>query len=408
MALGKLWTIAYRDLGRNRRRSVFSLIAVGLGLGLLILMNGYIAGITEESLQNSIRLRTGHIQLRAPSYEEEKLSLQWDDLIADPEMIAANAATLPQVNAAAPVLWATVILNTREDSVGLRLYGIQPDSALYAPFRAGLVAGDYLTADDRSGVLLGQRLADDLGIAVGQDVSLAVVNADGQPDEAVFTVRGLFATGVPGYDESSAIMPLARAQTLTRTEKHASAIVMLLDRQQDAPIVAASLQQAGLTTLTWRELNQVVIDTMQVAVSYYYLMDAIVMLVVAVVIANTLLMAVFERIREMGILAALGMKGRQIMLMLLLEAAVLGIAGIVVGIVLGSAGVGYLATVGIYLGDISTVAGDMAVSSTIHGRFVPGIFAWLSFWTLVVILLASLYPAWFAARCEPAEALRAL
>jgi ABC-type antimicrobial peptide transport system permease subunit len=140
--------------------------------------------------------------------------------------------------------------------------------------------------------------------------------------------------------------------------------------------------------------------------SFYVILDFIVMLIVAVVIANTLLMAVFERIREMGILAALGMKGRQIMLMFLLEAATLGIAGILVGVVLGSAGVAYLATVGIYIGEIASSAGGMAVGSTIHAHFVPVTFASLAFWTLVVILLASLYPAWFAIRREPADALR--
>ena len=129
------------------------------------------------------------------------------------------------------------------------------------------------------------------------------------------------------------------------------------------------------------------------------------MLIVAVVIANTLLMAVFERIREMGILAALGMKGRQIMLMFLFEAATLGLAGIVVGVGLGSAGVWYLATVGIYIGDIASTVNSFALGTTMYGRFVPDTFASLSLWTLVIILLASLYPAWFAARLEPVEAL---
>jgi ABC-type antimicrobial peptide transport system permease subunit len=135
-------------------------------------------------------------------------------------------------------------------------------------------------------------------------------------------------------------------------------------------------------------------------------MDAIVMLVVAVIIANTLLMAVFERIREMGILAALGMKGRQIMTMFLIEAGILGLAGIAVGVVLGLAGVAYLARVGIYAGDIASTVEGIAMSTTMYARFVPDTFAWLSLWTLVIILLASLYPAWFAARLEVAEALR--
>ncbi|HXF60479.1 MAG TPA: FtsX-like permease family protein, partial [Caldilineaceae bacterium] len=188
----------------------------------------------------------------------------------------------------------------------------------------------------------------------------------------------------------------------------ASAITILLHRQDDAERVAAALAGPGITTLTWRDLNQVILQTAEISQAFYGVLDVIVMLVVAVVIANTLLMAVFERIREIGILAALGMKGRQIMLMFLLEAATLGLAGIVVGIMLGSAGVVYLATAGLYIGDMSNVASGVALGNTVHARFVPVTFAWLSFWTLVIILLASLYPAWFAVRREPAEALRAL
>jgi ABC-type lipoprotein release transport system permease subunit len=407
MAFTKLWILAYRDLGRNRRRSILSLVAVGLGLALLILMNGYIAGVIEETTQNDIRLRSGHVQIRAAAYEEEKVGLKWDELLDDPATLAAQVQAMPEVKAAAPVLWATGILNTREDSTGLRIYGIDTTSALYAPIQEVLVAGAWLAPDDRSGILLGERLAREFGVTVGQDVNLTIVNADGQPDEALFTVRGLFASGVPAYDQSSLFMPISKAQAFTRTDDHASAIVMLLHRQADAERVAAALAGPGVVTLTWRDLNQVLLQAMETGMQFYLLLDFIVMLIVAVIIANTLLMAVFERIREMGILAALGMKGRQIMLMFLMEATLLGLAGIAVGVALGSAGVGYLATVGLNMGEMGTAAGDIAIGSVIHGRFVPGTFAVLALATLGVILLASLYPAWFAVRREPAEALRA-
>jgi ABC-type lipoprotein release transport system permease subunit len=161
--------------------------------------------------------------------------------------------------------------------------------------------------------------------------------------------------------------------------------------------------------LTWSDLNKFFVETMQTAMSFYVILDGIVILIVAVIIVNTLLMSVFERVREMGILAALGMKGRQIRQMFLLEAASLGVAGIVVGLVLGAAGVAYLATTGIPIGDkMAAVAGsNFALSATMYGRFDASSFISLSLATLIVVLLASLYPAWYAARLEPIDALHA-
>ncbi len=406
MALGKLWIIAYRDLLRNRRRSFFTGLAVALGLALLIVLNGYIAGVMEDSLQNSIRLQTGHLQLRTPTYTEEKVSLQWKDLLDNPDETVAHARALPAVQAAAPVLWAAGILNTANESSGVRLYGIDTTSALYAPIQSGMVAGTFLSADDRNGILIGRHLADSLGVGVDQKVSLTVVNADGAPEEGIFTIRGLFNTGIPSYDDSALFMPLSKAQAFTRTGGRASAIMMLLHQQDDADSVGAALASPTIKALTWRDLNAVFIQMMETGMGFYVILDGIVILIVAVIIANTLLMAVFERIREMGILAALGMKRGQIRLMFLLEATILGLAGIVVGIGIGCAGVAYLATAGIPIGDIGAAANGIAISTVLYARFVPSTFAALSIWTLVIIVVASLYPAWFAARLEPVDALR--
>lgn len=406
MALGKLWTIAYRDLGRNRRRSFFTLLAVALGLALLIFVNGLIAGVMGDAVENNIRLRTGHVQLRAPSYEEQKLSLQWQDLIENGQELAAQAQALPQVAGAAPVLWAAGIINTADDTANLQVYGIDVNSEFYAPVRNGLVAGEFLAADDRSGILLGKRLAESLGLQVGSNAGLIVIDSDGQPQEQIYTVRGLFSSGAVSYDESAVFLPLAKAQAVTNTGDRVSAVTILLHDEKDAEAVAAALAAPEVKALTWQELNADFLQTMNTAMSFYTIMDFIIMLVVAVVIANTLLMAVFERVREMGILAALGMKGRQIMQMFLLEAATLGLIGIAVGVVLGTAIVIYMSTHGIYIGD--EVAGsveNIALGSTMYTRLVPGTIAGLSVATLVITLLASLYPAWFAARLEPVEAL---
>ena len=406
----KLWRIAIRDLGRNKRRSALTLIAVAMGLALVIALHGFEMGAIQGAIEDNIRVQTSHVQVRGESYDKDKVSLKWEDLLEEPLGLAAQAQMLAEVRAAAPVLWASGILATVEESVGVRVFGIDPPSEMAAPFREGLVAGEFLAPDDRSGVLISQRLANNLGLAAGDDVSLLINTSGEQPDEATFTIRGLYDTGLPAFDEATIFLPLAKAQAFTRAGERASAVVVLLHDQEDANAVAAALRAPGLDVLTWRDLNQLMLQAMESAMGFLYMIYLIVLAIVAVVVANTLLMSVFERTREMGILAALGMKGRQIMAMFVLESATLGAIGVILGVLLGSLGVYYLATEGIYLGDmVSDVASvDIAYGETIYARFQWADTAVLSAVCWIIMLLASLYPAWFATRKEPIDALRAL
>jgi ABC-type lipoprotein release transport system permease subunit len=405
----KLWRIAVRDLGRNKRRSGLTLIAVMMGLALVIVLHAFEMGAIQGSIDDNIRVQTGHVQVRAGSYDRDKVSLKWEDLLEEPQGLAAQAQMLAEVRAAAPVLWASGILNTVEESVGVRVYGIDPLSEIEAPFREGLVAGEFLAPDDRSGVLISRRLANNLGLTVGDDVSLLVNTSGEQPDEATFAIRGLYNTGLPGFDGVTVFLPLAKAQAFTRAGERASAIVALLHDREDADAVAAALDAPGVGVLTWRDLNQLMVEGMESAMGFLYMIYLIVLAIVAVVVANTLLMSVFERTREMGILAALGMKGRQIMAMFVLESAILGAIGVILGVVLGSLGVYYLATEGIYVGDMaaSAVSADIAYGETMYARFQWADTAVLSVVCWIIMLLASLYPAWFATRKEPIDALRA-
>jgi ABC-type lipoprotein release transport system permease subunit len=404
-----LWRIAFRNLGRNRRRSALTLIAVALGMGLLVVLASFVKGELEATLRNSIRLQTGHVQVQEESYEKEKLSLAWEDLLENPRGVAAQAQALEQVRVATPILWANGILATAEESVGLRVVGIDPRSEAHTPFREGLVAGQFLDPEDRRGILIGRGLAETLELEVGSDVSLLVSTADQQPDEAIFTVRGLYDTGVPVHDDTTVLLPLDKAQAFTRAEDRASAVWVLLYDDEQAQDVAAALRAPQLKVVTWRDLNFALLNAVEQSMGIMVLMYLVMLAVVAVIVANTLLMSVFERTQEMGILAALGMKGRQIMALFLLEAGTLGALGVLLGLLLGGAGVLYLATVGVNIGELTGVASyELALPSTIYAEFALQETVVLSIASLGITLLASLYPAWLGARMEPAEALSAL
>ncbi len=407
MTLSKLWSIAYRDLGRNKRRTIITLVAVALGLGLLIFMSGFIAGVMDGSVENSIRLKTGHVQIRAASYDEAKLSLQWSDLIENPEAIIEQTRLIPEVQAATPILWAGGVLSTLQESVNVQVYGIDTDSSVFQFLKAGLIEGQLPSPDERGQILIGKRLAQSLGIGTGSRLSLFVAQSEGDPREGIFTVTGLYTTGIPTYDESALFMPLSQAQAFTGAGERASAILVYLNKADQAKLVAQQLKLPGVKTLDWEEMHAYLLVTVQSGMGFYYLMYGIVMLVVAVIIANTLLMSVFERIREMGILSALGMKPHQILSMILLQASALAIAGIVLGVVLGVIIVLIFESIGIPIGEsVASVTGDIAFGTTLYTKLAPYEVIALSAAMFVIIILASLYPARFAAKLEPVAALQ--
>jgi ABC-type lipoprotein release transport system permease subunit len=402
----QIFKMAYRNLNRNRRRSILSALAVSIGLALLLFIAGILNGEMQGAMQTTIALQSGDLQVRAASYVEEKSSLKWEDLVANPEDVAAQIKKLPQVTIATPRLFATGIINTSSEAIGVQLYGIDPASSANAPIVQGMIAGNFITSDDQNGILIGQALAQKLGVKVGDQIDLSANTANGDVNEQNFIVRGIFSTNTPAYDQSTIFMPLAKAQVFTATQNHASTIFIMLDNRDASNSVAAALTSPGYQVLTWQTMNDLVLETEQLANGYMVLIYLIVLAITATVIVNTLIMAVYERTREIGILAAIGMKGGRIMSLFLAEATMLAIAGIAFGVVLGWLVCAYFAKFGFYIGNIGTNY-EFLLGNRIYAMLTLSDTVTLTIIALVITLIASLYPAILAARLEPVEALHA-
>lgn len=398
--------LAFRNLGRNKSRSLLSALAVGVGMALLLLMVSVLEGEMTGALQNTIRLQSGHLQIRPASYEEGKISLKWEDLIADPDQVAQQIKTMKEVTVATPRLTASSILTLSDESKGVQLLGIDPDSAANQPFREGMIAGEFIKADDREGILIGNILADKLSLKVGDKVNLLVTTSNGDVNEQLFTIRGIFTTRTPGYDESTIFMPLAKAQAITATENHASTIFVMLENSEDAQAVAQAIQSDNFKVLTWREQNVFITQFEDYANAFFVILYLIVLGITATVVTNTLVMAVFERTREIGVLAAIGMKGRAIMAQFLAEAALLATGGVIGGLIIGGALVAYFTVNGIYIGDYGITG--VLFEDRIYAHLTLENTINLAIVTYIITLAASLYPARLAARLEPVEALHGL
>lgn len=395
--------LAFRNLGRNKSRSLLSALAVGIGMALLLLMVSVLEGEMSGALQNTIRLQSGHLQIRPASYDENKMSLKWGDLIADPEQVAAQIKSLPQVTVATPRLIASSILTVGEESKGVQILGIDPESAANGPFREGMLAGEFIQADDREGILIGNVLSEKLNLQVNDKVNLLVTTADGDINEQLFTIRGIFTTRTPAYDENTIFMPLAKAQAITATENHASTIFVMLQDGDQAEAVAQAIQSNNYKVLTWREQNVFITQFEDYANAFFVVLYLIVLGITATVVTNTLVMAVFERTREIGILTAIGMKARGIMAQFLAEAALLATGGVIGGLIIGGALVAYFTVYGIYIGDYG-ISGVL-FEDRIYAHLTLDNTINLAIITYIITLIASLYPAVLAARLEPVEAL---
>ncbi len=409
MAFRKFMAMAFRSVIRNSRRSALTALAVALGLVVAMLMSGFIEGAIANALADNIRVNTGHLQIRNANYDVEKASLLSKDLLRDGEALAAEAETVSGVQSATPVLWTGGLLSTPRESIGIEIVGLDPEAAFHAPIRDGIVAGEYLQRDDRGRILVGKVLADQMEISVGQRISLAASDANGVGQEGIFTVAGLVDTGFPGLDQNRIILPLAQAQAFSGVGDRVSSIILMLGDQEDASVIAGEFEGPGIQVVTWEDLNSLLLQSVETGMIFYYVVYVLVFLAVAVIIANTLLMSVFERTREIGILASLGMNGRQIMVLVLFEAIILAIFGIAVGLILGMGAVTYMAVVGITLPvETVTLVDGMAFGTTMKGGYAPDQFAILSLLLLLVVALVSLYPAWYAARMEPVKAIHTL
>ena len=201
-------------------------------------------------------------------------------------------------------------------------------------------------------------------------------------------------------------MPISKAQAFTVTENHASTIFVLLQKNEQAEPVAQALQSSLYKALTWQDQNEFITQFEDYAGAFMIVLYLIVLGITATVVTNTLVMAVFEREREIGILAAIGMKGRGIMAQFLAEAALLATGGVIGGLLIGGAMVAYFTVNGVYIGDygITGVLFEDRIYAhlTLENTIVLGIVTYL------ITLAASLYPAMLAARMEPVEALHGM
>jgi ABC-type lipoprotein release transport system permease subunit len=400
--------LAWRNLWRHRRRTLIVGVAMAMSLAMMMMYDGLIVGFENAIYGNAIRILGGNIQVHAIGFGEKAnknplLPVENDQAVID------AALAQPQVLAASRRIKTGGLATSREGAFPVSIIGIEPEQELPVSLVAqNLSAGRYLAADDLDMIFIGQGLADAMAIQVGDRITVAGQGAHEQMRQRTMTVVGIYDVGMRDIEKRTIYISLLEAQDLYGLTGDSTEVVISLEKLGQEAVVLPALRSAlpGYEIDSWQnnfpEL-QAAIGTKSGVMNVF---SVIILCIAGIGILNLLLMAIYERTREIGLLGAMGLKPIQISWLFILEGTMMGLVGVVAGIALGLLLNFTLGQVGL---DYSKFANLTEYTALISGRIYPTLgiekLPGRALTVTIIAALASLYPAREASQREPAEAL---
>ena len=416
---GTWWRIGWRNLGRNFKRTTLTALGLAVGYIAVVFMVGWAEGISAELIENATSLVSGQIEVHDAEYRPEQSlydtigGREGTDVDALLNAIAGDEA----VTAAAPRAYAGGLVSSGEATSAGRLMGIDPEREVaLTRFLDPLVEG-RLPVPGAYELVVGEEMARQLEVALGDELVVVASAADGSMANDLYTIAGIYSTGMVEFDASTAVMPLADLQTLVvldpgRIHEVAVATGDPAAAGQTAERLAAALGASAreLAVAPWLELNPVLAEYVALADSMYWVFIVVIFAIASFGIANTMLMATFERRREFAVMLALGSSPWSIVGSVLYEALAIGLVSLALGAAITAPLMTwfYLAPPSLaWLFGNLTLQGALMTPSLRVGYNVPA-------WTVATIgliltaLIAAFYPAVRAARVPPADTLSGL
>ena len=405
--------MAWRNIWRNPRRTILTISAIAFASLLLVFMLSFQFGSYETMINTSVKIQTGHLQIQAREYQDKKnIRL----VVPEPVKIADVLEKIPNTEAYTYRGQAFSLISSDQRTYGVAVTGIDPDrEATVSRLKSLVREGEFLAADDTDQALIGQLLARNLRVKLGDELTVLGQGRDGSIAATVVKIKGIFSSGIADFDRAAIHIPLLTFQEVYSMQGAVHEVVIIADSLRNiasikAAITAGMLQlkpDKPLTVLDWDELMPGLRQSIEMDLISGLIFYLLLVLVVAFSILNTFLMAIFERTREFGVLMAIGITPGRLTKVLLIESMTLTLIGIVTGIVVGSLITLYFQAHGI---DISG-ASELLSQFGITGRMYPKL-SWLSAFSgplvvLMVTFFAALYPAIKVRRLQPVEAMRA-
>lgn len=408
----RLSTLAWRNIWRNRRRTLITLFSIAFGVFLAVLFTGIGDSTYGQMIDHSARLGGGHVVVQHPEYAETpslKRSLQ------DTDALRAQAEADPDVTRVVPRVSGAAMLSTSTGSVGAMLLGIDPkaeDRDTLGIIDA-LSEGEFFASADDKGIILGSTLAENLGVKLGKKVVFTVTDKHGEISSGLARVKGIVNTGSPTIDGGICLLPIDSLRTILAYDAdELTQLAVFVDGHRNSAAVAGRLREGrpdNTAILTWDEAQPDLAGFISMKTSSTMILELIITVLIAAGIFNTLFVSVMERLREFGIMAAIGFSSGQLFALVLWESLWLALCGLVAGVLVTAYPYYYLNTTGLdysqMVGSGAEVAG-VSMEPILYVELYGPNAIFIALAIFIATMSAGLYPAWRAGRIAPVETIR--
>ena len=406
--------LAWRNVWRNKRRTILTLLTILIGCQMIIVLNAFHRGSHDQMIEDAVSENTGHIQI----HEKDYWDMRTIDYAFQPkeELIKALSED-SRIDGFSKRIIADCLVSHKDISSGAMIQGIDPDaeknvSSLHNSILRG---GRYITADDKLNILIGETLAKNIEAEVGNKITMISQGFDGSIAAERLKIIGLLKTGNPEYDQSLILMPITQAAQTFSMMGFIHSIAVRLKTSADTENVIEHVNKfIDLKTyevLGWEELIPELVQFIRMDDISGYIFSFILFMVVAFGVLNTIQMTVFERTRELGVILAIGTRPSHVVSMIIIESFIISVLGAIGGLILG---IGISTYFHYFPYDFSDIAEEMSMwgmsqTNTKLPAYVSLINVTLTgVITLILALFFSVFPAYRASRLKPIDAIRHL
>ncbi|WP_029910584.1 ABC transporter permease [Pelobacter seleniigenes] len=407
----ELLALAWKNLWRNRRRTLITLAALSLSLMLIEAAHNLSFGVYRTMIDSGVRAGSGHLTI----YRQGYLAARDEKLSFDPDSLADTITGFDGVAAVLPRLYLPALAQSSRESRGVLLTGIDPRvERRINPFLKKLPDAQMLTSLNGREAILGSRLLKELQLKPGNKFVVTLQHRSGDLVSEMFRVHGVVETGIKNVDSTLLLVGRERAAALAGIGHEIHELAIILNNPDAEATVYPRLQALisqfpGLEAVSWERAMPNLFNAIRLDYASQKFIFVIMLLIVTIGVVNTLLMSVMERFHEFGIILAVGASAMRLRTLVLFEALLLGVISMLFGSILGSLATWYLQDVGIDMRsfiDQSLEFGGVVFDPVLRAQWDLTWMFQVAVYLLFLTLGAALYPAIKAGRINPVDAMR--